>query len=183
VRERIQADMARARLVVDPEVIKPADHFIATIGDAVRLESANVDVDLDRFFEHAQTGLDLWKRVRNEAARRDLERAEASYAGDFLEEDLYEDWAASVRDEARALYTAVTGALAELADATHDDEAAIRYRLRILERDPYDESAHLGTVTAMFRIGRHGEAHRAYRDYVARMKTIAVEPAPFPSRQ
>jgi DNA-binding SARP family transcriptional activator len=131
VRERIQADMARARLVVDPEVIKPADHFIATIGDAVRLESANVDVDLDRFFEHAQTGLDLWKRVRNEAARRDLERAEASYAGDFLEEDLYEDWAASVRDEARALYTAVAGALAELADATHDDEAAIRYRLRI----------------------------------------------------
>jgi DNA-binding SARP family transcriptional activator len=182
VSNRLSVAKSTVRSVLDPERVYPADHFIATIGDAIRLHLGNVDVDLEAFFEHAETGLELWKRGRVEEARFHLEAAETTYAGDFLEEDLYEDWAATLREEARALYTGVAAALADLAEASGDRNAAIRYRLRILERDPYDEGAHLGTVTALLRAGRHGEARRAYRDYVARMETIGVEAALFPTR-
>ncbi len=71
--------------------------------------------------------------------------------------------------------------LAELADVSGEHDAAIRYRLRILERDPYDESAHLGIVTALLAASRHGGARRRYGDYAARMDEIGVEAAPFPS--
>jgi Bacterial transcriptional activator domain len=65
---------------------------------------------------------------------------------------------------------------AAAASGLHD--ATIRYRLRALERDRYDEGAHLGLVSALLAAARHGEARRAYHDYVARMEEIGVEPAP-----
>ena len=180
---RLSVALTTLRSVLDPERLYPADHFIVAVGDAIRLQPANLDVDLEAFFERAETGLDLWKRGRRDEARSHLDAAETTYAGDFLEEDLYEDWAAPVRAEARAMYTDVAAALADLAEASGDQDLAVRYRLRILERDPYDEGANLGAVTTLLDAGRHGEARRAYRDYVARMETIGVEPESFPTRR
>ncbi len=61
-----------------------------------------------------------------------------------------------------------------------DADGATRYYLRILERDPYDEGAHLGLVAALVAAGRHGEARRRYGFYAAKMEEISVEAAPFP---
>ena len=71
-------------------------------------------------------------------------------------------------------------ALAEDAAARGDTDAATRFYLRLLERDPYDEPAHLGLVGALEAAGRHGEARRCFRAYCARMDAIGVESAPFP---
>jgi hypothetical protein len=60
------------------------------------------------------------------------------------------------------------------------DDAAIY--LRILERDPFDEGAHLGLVAALVAAGRHGEARRRYGFYATKMEEISVEAAPFPAR-
>ena len=49
-----------------------------------------------------------------------------------------------LREEARAAYRAVAGALAELAAQAGKLDETIRYRLRIVERDPYDEESQLG---------------------------------------
>ena len=56
-----------------------------------------------------------------------------------------------------------------------------KYFLRVIERDPYDEQAHLGLVNALEDGGGHGEARRAYSTYVARMQEIGTEPASFPA--
>jgi DNA-binding SARP family transcriptional activator len=64
-------------------------------------------------------------------------------------------------------------------ESGHDGSAARRY-LRILERDPYNEPAHLALVRAMVRSGRHGEARRLYGTYVSCMGEIDVEPGAFP---
>ena len=71
--------------------------------------------------------------------------------------------------------------MAAVAAETGDADLATRYYLRILERDPYDESAHLGLVDALRAAGRHGEARRRYGFYAAKMEEIAVEAAPYPS--
>ena len=70
---------------------------------------------------------------------------------------------------------------AQEAAARGDADAATRYYLRVLERDPFDEPAHLGLVGALDAAGRHGEARRRYRAYCVRMEAIGVESAPFPA--
>jgi len=91
--------------------------------------------------------------------------------------------AVSLREEARAAYVAVAGALAELAEVAGEHERAIRFRLRVLECDPYDEPAHLALVESLASAGRHGGARRSYRRYLTLMGEISVNPAPFPRRQ
>jgi ATP/maltotriose-dependent transcriptional regulator MalT/DNA-binding SARP family transcriptional activator len=177
---RLSVALSTLRSLLDPSRHYPSDHFIATAGGAIGLRRENIDLDIDAFLAAGKKGLDLCHTHDSGAARLALEAAEASYLGDFLEEDLYEDWAAPLREEARALYLEVTSVLADLCDNDADADAAIRYRLRVLERDPYDEYANLGLTEALIRSGRHGEARRAYRRYVSRMAEIGVEATPFP---
>jgi DNA-binding SARP family transcriptional activator len=146
-------------------------------GISVRCEQMVIDVE--RFLADARAGLAHYRAGRLAAARRLLEAAESIYVGDFLEEDLYEDWAVPPRDEARAAYVAVAGVLAELADADGDHQTATRHRLHVLERDPFDEGAHLALVRSLLGARRHGEARRAYVRYATRMEQIGVAPTPF----
>jgi DNA-binding SARP family transcriptional activator len=75
----------------------------------------------------------------------------------------------------------VAFALSENASVSGDHDGASRYLLRVLERDPYDENAHLALITAQINARHHGEARRYYRFYCMRMEQIDVEAAPFPS--
>ncbi len=141
----------------------------------------------DSFLDHdkperlyARAGLDALAAGQAEVAGTLLTRAETAYAGDFLEEDPYEDWAVVLREEARSTYVAVAMALADRAGSLGDHDGAARYLLRVLSRDPYDERAHLQLVGALSAAGRHGEARRMYRAYCDRMAEIEVEPTPFP---
>jgi len=68
-----------------------------------------------------------------------------------------------------------------LADLSVEPSTVAFYLLRILERDPYDEDAHLASVKAHLRAGAHGQASRAYLLYTTRMNEIGVEPAPYPA--
>jgi hypothetical protein len=74
----------------------------------------------------------------------------------------------------------VTRLLADESAAAGDADGATRYYLRILERDAYDEAAHLGSSARCGR-RRHGEARRRYGIYADRMEEMGVEAAPFPA--
>lgn len=138
-------------------------------------------IDVECFLADARAGLARYRAGRLGEDVEWLEQAEAAHTGDYLEEDLYEDWAVTLREEARAAYIAVASALAELAARAGDDEATIRYRLRVLERDPYDERAHVALVASLLAAGRRGDARRAYHRYLTRMAEIGVEPALLPA--
>jgi len=169
------------RTVLDPERALAQDHFVFADRETVGLEAERVDVDVERFLADGSAALELLRSGSAEEALPLLRDAEASYSGDFLEENLYDDWAVALREEARATYLSVCRELARLALDDGDHDAAGRYLLRIIERDPYEERAHLGLVAVLARAGRHGEARRAYRIYRGRMEELDVEPAPFPS--
>ncbi|NUT94894.1 MAG: transcriptional regulator, partial [Saccharothrix sp.] len=173
VANRFSVALSTARLVLDPD--RGDGHGIVADADQVRLDPAVVDVDVLRFLADAKAAL---TGARPAVAL--LSAAEAAYAGDFLEEDPYADWAAELRENARLTYLQVASALAAHAAATGDHVAASRYCLRILERDCYDETAHLTVIRCLTATGSHGEARRRYRTYVQRMREIDVEPSPFP---
>ena len=163
--------------MLDPEKRLDPEHFVAggQAGVAIRLE--NLSADVESFLADAADGLALAREGSPEARER-LSAAEAAYAGDFLEGDAYEDWASDLREEARVAYVAVARALAGLATAAGASDEACFFLLRVLERDPYDEKAHLDLVLALDRAGRHGDARRAYAAYTARMNEIGIEARP-----
>jgi DNA-binding SARP family transcriptional activator len=179
---RLHVAVSTLRSVLDPERERPGDTFVVTDDDTVRLRLDRIEVDVEAFLADASAGLAPPRTGdRDGEAMSRLVRAESRYGGDFLEEDLYQDWAAPLREQARAAYIAVAGRLAERAVAAGDTDTAIRYLLRILEHDPYDEQAHLRLVSTLAGIGRHGDARRHYRHYCARMDELEIEAAPFPA--
>jgi DNA-binding SARP family transcriptional activator len=176
---RLSVALSTARSVLDPDKRFDADHFVTADRETIALRSEAVVVDVERFLAEAARALAL-RRARSTEAGELLARAEALYSGDFLEENAYDDWAITLREEARAVYVDLVRALAEDAAERDDADAAVRYFLRVLEKDPYDEEAHLGLVSALETAGRHGEARRHFRAYAARMDELGIESAPFP---
>jgi DNA-binding SARP family transcriptional activator len=180
---RLSVALATVRAVLDPDRAFPPTWFVASDGEAYRLDLSHVAVDVELFFAHAREGQRMARERRPTEAREMLEIAESAYVGDVLEENPYADWAVGLREEARATYIAVARQLSSLAEARGDVDAAVRYRLRVIERDPFAEDAHLGLVDILARAGRHGDARRAYGSYVGRMRELDVEPAAFPTRK
>ena len=168
------------RTVLDPDHRFAAEHFIRADKDSVALNLAAVDIDLERFLAGAAEGLAHLRDPDREQALAMLEASEVAYRGDFLEENPYDDWAVAVREAARATYVSVARALASDAAARAQPDVVVRYLLRVLEVDRYDEDANLGLVNALSAAGRYGEAHRHYLNYRRAMDELGVEPAPFP---
>jgi len=176
---RLSVALSTVRAVLDPERRHGPDRFVAADRHAVWI--ADLPVDVEEFLATARAGLTAHARGEADRALALLTSAEVTYAGDFLEEDRYEDWAVALREEAREAYLSVTRTLARIAAGSGEHDLTVRYHLRLLERDPYDEEAHIGLVVALIRSGRHGEARRRYRLYSERMAEIGVESAPFPT--
>jgi DNA-binding SARP family transcriptional activator len=178
---RLHVAVSTLRSVLDPDRALGTDAFVTTDDDAIRVRFDHLEVDVEWFLADAAAGRELLRSGRDAEARSRLARAESRYGGDFLEDDLYEDWTVPLREQARAAYLEVAARLAEHAEQAGETDAAIRYRLRILEHDPYDERAHLRLVSTFASVGRPGAARRYYRNYCARMAEIDVEAASFPA--
>jgi ATP/maltotriose-dependent transcriptional regulator MalT/DNA-binding SARP family transcriptional activator len=178
---RFSVALSTLRSVLDPDSRFDSDHFVVGDRDAVSLRGEHIVTDVETFLDEAEVGLSLLRQGKTVDATERLEGAETAYAGDFLEEDGYADWAVALREEARSVYIAVARALAAQRSASGAHAEASRYLLRILERDPHDERAHLELVSSLEAAGGHGEARRAYRRYAASMEEIGVEPAPYPA--
>lgn len=177
---RLSVAISVLRSVLDPDKRFEPDRFVDGDGASVWLALANVEVDVEDFLLELASVPELRRAGRLGDALEGLEHAEATYVGEFLEGDVYDDWAVGLREEARMAYVGAARALATHALESDEHDAAVRYLLRILERDAHDEQAHLDLMRTLAAAGRHGEARRRYHAYAAAMDEINVEPAPFP---
>jgi DNA-binding SARP family transcriptional activator/ATP/maltotriose-dependent transcriptional regulator MalT len=151
----------------------------ALVADAtsVALDLDVVEVDVRRFRRLAERGLAAVREGQRRVALDLLVAAEEAYGGDLLEEDRDTLWLVDRREELRSLYVSVARRLADLV-GTDDPDRAMRLLLRVLDRDPYDELAHLGVCRALLRGGRHGEARRRHRWYADRMAELGLPAVP-----
>lgn len=173
---RLSVALSTIRKVLDPGRVYPPDHYVVADTRTIALRPEHVDVDLIDFIRVADQAIDLMARADRAAATGPLRRARQLYAGDFLEEDLYEEWAVEPREEARSRLLTVLRLLAQLAAEQEDDELAGQYLGQLLEREPYDEDAWLGLIAGQLRLRRHGEARRRYAAYARRMSELGVTP-------
>ncbi|MFF4189823.1 tetratricopeptide repeat protein [Nonomuraea sp. NPDC001831] len=167
---RLSVALSTVRSVLDPQrKFGPAEFVRA---DKYSIQLVGLRTDVEEFLCAAAGAL--------AAGDEDLlVAAEARYTGDVCEDSPYAEWLEPLREEARAVHQALLRELAALAEQADDPDRAVRYLLRLLERDSYDEAAHLDLVRTLTKARRHGEARRRYRLYAEAMRELDVEPAPF----
>jgi DNA-binding SARP family transcriptional activator len=180
VSHRLSVALSTVRGVLDPRRTAPADHFLAADQANIRLNLDHVTVDVETFLTTAQHGLRRLGRGDAVEAPAALVAAEQLFTGEVYADEPYDDWAQPLREEVHATYLHVVRVLVELArrDGAFDD--AVRYLLRILAVDPYDERSHRDLVQVLLDAGRYGEAWRSHARYVDAMRDIGVVAAPVP---
>ncbi|HKB48040.1 MAG TPA: BTAD domain-containing putative transcriptional regulator, partial [Ktedonobacterales bacterium] len=107
-----------------------------------------------------------------------LEEASSFYAGHYLPEDLYEDWATERREALKQRWAELQLRLSHELEHRGDPESAVRPLQRLLQVDPCDERAAQEAMQLLNRHGRRAEALRIYQRLVEALKEeLDVEPS------
>jgi pimeloyl-ACP methyl ester carboxylesterase/DNA-binding SARP family transcriptional activator len=152
-----------ARLSVQLSIIRRVlGGGIVADREMVRLDLDEVSTDLEDFYKAS-----------------DDRAIVANYRGEFLPEDRYVDWASGPRDEARSRFVAAVRRLAERESDEGNPLRAAEFARRLVEIDPYDESAYHLLVESLLKAGEKGHARKAHEAWSAAMSDIGFEPTPF----
>ena len=179
--KRLKALVHDLRRVLEPDLVSDEpSSYIALDGDGYvfRLQ-ASAWVDADEFAARVRQADRLAHQGLTDEALVEYKAADALCRGNFMEEDLYEDWCALERESLREIHLHVLDALAagDLARNQYD-RAADAYR-RALGADPLRESAHRGLMIALARSGHRAEALHQYQTCRKVLREeIKAEPMP-----
>jgi len=134
--------------------------FIVREGTAYRLRpEADLWLDAAELERRCERGL---HGPVDEQAITELRSALRLYAGDYLPEALYEDWATEERERLLTLYLRAADRLASALIERGQYEEGLDVCQAILARDLCWEHAYRLMMMAYARQGNRGQAHRAY---------------------
>lgn len=127
--------------------------------------STNVRVfsDRDAFDTLYASGQQFEKDGRLREASAEYEKAIELYRGDFLVEDLYEEWTAIERERLVTAYADMLKRLAVYYMRNGRCHESIRACYQILEKDRCDEDTHCLLMECFVRLGQRARALRQYR--------------------
>jgi DNA-binding SARP family transcriptional activator len=141
--------------------------------------SIRVWTDVDAFEAAWRAGAQMQRAGRVAEARTHFTRAEALYRGDFLEEDLFEDWALLRREELKDIYLTVLGKLSQDGFEAGDFERAGEGWRKILVKDPCREDVYRSLMRCCAHCGQRSLALHWY-ELCARVleEQLHLEPEP-----
>jgi DNA-binding SARP family transcriptional activator len=115
-------------------------------------------------------------------AAAEYELAAATYQGDFLADDPYEEWPALTRERLRLDFLDILDRLSRRLEQGRPATSAALCR-RIIERDACREDAHRRLMRCYARQGQPQLALRQYRACAAALRAeLDVDPAPATTR-
>jgi LuxR family transcriptional regulator, maltose regulon positive regulatory protein len=125
--------------------------------------TVRVQTDIDEFDLRYERGRQLEKASGREEAAAEYERAVKLYRGDYLVEDLYEDWTMVERERLANAYVDMLGRLAARYMETGRYQSSIRVCYRLLEKDRCHEDSYRILMRCYVSLGMRGRALRHYR--------------------
>lgn len=123
----------------------------------------SLSTDVDDFDERCEEGRRLRREGLDQEAAAVYERAIALYEGDYLIEDLYEDWTMVERERLANAYLEMLGWLAEYYADTGEHQRTIEACYRILEKDRCHEDSYRLLMKSYVRLGLRARALHQYR--------------------
>jgi LuxR family maltose regulon positive regulatory protein len=137
-----------------------------------------ISTDVEEFDEHYEAGRRLERDGRTEEAAAEYEKAIDLYRGDYLVEDLYEDWTMVERERLSNAHLDMLGRLADYYMEGGRLQESIRACYRVLEKDRCHENSYRLLMLCYARLGLRGRALRQYR---LCERTLVQEYGMFPS--
>jgi DNA-binding SARP family transcriptional activator len=122
-----------------------------------------VTSDVDDFDERYERGRRLEREGRPQEAATEYERAIELYRGDYLVEDLYEDWTMVERERLANAYLDMLGRLAVYYAETGQLQESIEACYRVLEKDRCHEDSYRLLMRCYVRLGLRARALHQYR--------------------
>jgi DNA-binding SARP family transcriptional activator len=119
-------------------------------------------IDVSEFYSHWAAGRRLEGEGRLDQSIRELKLAESLYRGDYLEDELYEEWTLLQREALKDIYLIIVGKLAEHSIKAADYDGCIVYCQTILARDICREDAYRRLMQCFSRIGHRNRALQWY---------------------
>ena len=120
-------------------------------------------VDADEFESLWQRGVNFESTGDREKATRCYESAGLLYRGEYLEEELYDDWALLRRESLRDAYLHLLGRLADWAFETRSYSRCVSYCHKILDEDPYREDTYRLLMNCYAATGQKSTVAHWYR--------------------
>jgi predicted ATPase/DNA-binding SARP family transcriptional activator len=167
----LRRTLYRLRQALAPAGSGP-DAMIRLDSDTLSIVSGAISFyDADRF---EQLATELINRPREIAH---YEEALALYGGDFLPDDLYEDWARALRERLRGLYVTLAETLSGRYVADGRIPAAIARLQELLRIEPVHERAHRSLMQLYAHTDRRDDALRQFQLCKAALQEgLNVEP-------
>ncbi|HEY6407539.1 MAG TPA: bacterial transcriptional activator domain-containing protein, partial [Ktedonobacteraceae bacterium] len=162
------------RRALEPDLVAgkgSASIYVLLERDTLMLNPDSMEIDADQFESSAKP---LQAKIRNRSQRaRDTEsdlqllnefdQIISLYKGDYLPDDVYEDWAQRRRDRLRRVYSWLLENAATLALANAQGQRAVEYLQALLERNTADEQTHRQLMLAYARMGHRSDALNQYQ--------------------
>ena len=141
--------------------------LVVSQGGAYGLDpQAAVWIDVQEFDRAWRTAQQYAQVGRQDEAEETLRQAVALYRGEYLEEDVYEDWPTEQRERLKSAYLTLLTRLCQWAFAAQDYEGCLSWGRLTLECDPCREDAHRLLMRCYSRLGQRATALRQYRQCV-----------------
>jgi DNA-binding SARP family transcriptional activator len=134
-------------------------------------------IDVEEFSRHRQLSHRGEARINLPTMIRELESARRLYVGEFMEEDLYDDWVTTERENLREMYLDTLDRLSECYVLSNNPSAAAQLCERVLEKDNCREDIHRRLMVCYSRMGFRDKALRQYKKCEVILKAeLEVEP-------
>lgn len=170
------------RRALEPNLVAgkgSASLYISLDHDILMLIPDALTIDAD-IFESSTRQLQarLRNRAEQESASQNAELLEAFdrvlslYKGDYLPENLYDDWTQKRRDRLHRAYSWLLESASELAIASGAGQRTCEYLLALLEQNSADEQTHRQLMLVYARMGRRSDA---INQYLALRKALKEE--------
>jgi LuxR family maltose regulon positive regulatory protein len=125
--------------------------------------TVRVETDVDEFDAHYEEGRRLQRTSQMPQAAIEYEKAIELYRGEYLLEDLYEDWTMVERERLANAYVDMLGRLAVHYMESEHYQEAIGACYRLLEKDRCHEDSYRVLMRCYVSLGLRGRALRQYR--------------------
>lgn len=170
---RLSVALTTVRRAFDPDRSTAYDQFLESDNRVIRLRTDTVLIDAEQFLAAAHTAL-----RDTSGSIEPPESAVNAFLGAALDDEPYAGWAVPFRQEVHSAFARVARELAERAEDLDDQLLAADTYRRLLVEDPFDEHAHRGLVRTLTRLGAHGRAQAAERDFTSRMTELGLDIEP-----
>jgi len=134
--------------------------------------------DVNEFGDHWLKAQSIERSQGLEAAASYYDQATSMYSGDFMSDDLYEDWSTLERENLKEIFLVTLEKISECRLQAGNLEEAISICRAILERDNCREETYRRLMGCYQKAGRRDKALCVYRQCVRSLKgELDVEPS------